>query len=129
VVPIRDVMTPVPCAVTPATTVREAAGMMAREDVGTLPIVEGDRLVGVVTDRDLVVRVLAEARDPAVMTVIEVATRDLLTVDAGDDAARAVELMARHGVRRLPVLDDGRLIGIVSRADVAAGPRPGERQA
>jgi CBS domain-containing protein len=121
-------MTPVPCAVTPATTVREAAAMMARENVGTLPIVEGDRLIGIVTDRDLVVRVLAEARDPAVMTVLEVATRDLLTVDADDNLARAVELMARHRVRRLPVLDDGRLIGIVSRADVAAASRPDETQ-
>jgi CBS domain-containing protein len=113
-------MTPVPCAVTPATPVREAAGMMAREDVAALPVVEGDRLVGIVTDRDLVVRVLAEGRDPVAMTVIEVATRDLLTVEADEDVARVVELMARHRVRRVPVLDQGRLIGIVARPDVGA---------
>jgi CBS domain-containing protein len=119
-------MTPVPCAVSPTTPVRDVARMMAEEDVGPLPVVDGDRLIGIVTDRDLVVRVLAEDRDPASMIVIEVATPDPVTVEVDEDLARAVELMALHQVRRLPVVENGRLIGILAQADVAKEVRPGE---
>jgi CBS domain-containing protein len=115
---IRDVMTENPSSCAPGTSVVEAAKVMARDDVGSIPVVEGDRLVGVVTDRDLVVRVLAEDRDPQT-TVGEILSTDVVTVapDAGlDDALR---LLARHQVRRLPVVEGDRLVGIVAQADVA----------
>jgi CBS domain-containing protein len=116
---VRDVMTPGPTAVSPATPVRDAARMMVKEDVGPLPIVDGDRLVGIVTDRDLVARVLAEDRDPTGTTVGEVASHDVVTVSADDDLERAISLMARHRVRRLPVVEAERLVGIVAQADIA----------
>jgi CBS domain-containing protein len=116
---IRDVMTENPSSCAPGTSVAEVARVMAREDVGSIPVVEDGRLVGVVTDRDLVVRVLAEGRDPQATTVGEVVSTDVVTVppDAGlDDALR---LLARHQVRRLPVVEGERLVGIVAQADVA----------
>jgi CBS domain-containing protein len=116
---IRDVMTPAPQAVAPSTSVRDAARLMAEEGVGPLPVVDEDRLVGIVTDRDLVLRVLAEDRDPDSTTVSEVASEEPVTVQPDDDIDRALRLMARHQVRRLPVIEAGRLVGIVTKADIA----------
>ena len=116
---IRDVMTSNPAAAEPSTTVLDAAKVMAAEDVGPVPIVEGERLVGVVTDRDLVVRVLAEGRDPSSTTIGEIASSDLVTVQPDSDLSEAVQLMSRHQVRRLMVVENGRLVGIVAQADVA----------
>jgi CBS domain-containing protein len=116
---IRDAMTPNPTTVEPSTTVREAAQKMKSEDVGSLPIVEGNRLVGVVTDRDLAIRVLAEGKD-AETTVSEIASKDVVTVDPQQGLEEAARLMAEHQVRRLPVCEeDGKLVGVVAQADVA----------
>jgi CBS domain-containing protein len=93
---------------------------MRDEDVGIAPIVEGDRLVGVLTDRDVAVRVVAEGRDAEQVKVSEVASGDLVTLDPDQDLDEALRLMARHQVRRLPVVEeDGRLVGVVAQADVA----------
>jgi CBS domain-containing protein len=93
---------------------------MKDEDVGLAPIVEGDRLVGTLTDRDIAIRVVAEGRDPKSTTVREVASSDLVTVDPQQDLDEALRLMAQHQVRRLPVVEeDGRLVGVVAQADVA----------
>jgi CBS domain-containing protein len=116
---IRDLMTANPASCEPSATVIEAAKTMASEDVGPVPIVEGDRLVGMVTDRDLVVRVLAEGRDPSSTTLGEIASSDLVTVRPESDLEEAVRLMQQHQVRRLPVVEDGRLVGIIAQADVA----------
>ena len=105
--------------VTGETPVSDVAKLMASEDVGPIPIVEGGRLVGLVTDRDLVVRVLAEGRDPASTTAGEVATGDLLTVSPEDELDEALELLARRQVRRLPVVENGKLVGVLAQADVA----------
>jgi CBS domain protein len=94
--------------------------MMRDEDVGLAPIVEGDRLVGTLTDRDIAIRVVAEGRDPESTLVKDVATSDVVTVDPGQDLDEALRLMAEHQVRRLPVVeDDGRVVGVVAQADVA----------
>jgi CBS domain-containing protein len=117
---IRDVMTENPRSITVDQPVVEAARIMRDEDVGLVPIVEGDRLVGTVTDRDITVRVVAQERDPGSTTVREVASTDLVTVDPQQDLDEALRLMAEHQVRRLPVVEeDGRLVGIVAQADVA----------
>jgi CBS domain-containing protein len=116
---VREVMTAGPVAVSPSTPVRDAARMMVEEDVGPLPVVESDHLVGIVTDRDLVARVLAEDRDPGSTTVGEVASPGVVTVAADEDLDRALRLMALHRVRRIPVVDGTRLVGIVAQADVA----------
>ena len=118
--PITDVMSANPCAIDASKPVAYAAKMMKEEDVGLAPIVEGDRLVGTLTDRDIVTRVVAEGRDPQSVTVREVASTELVTVDPQQDLDEALRLMASHQVRRLPVVEeDGRLVGVLAQADVA----------
>jgi CBS domain-containing protein len=117
---VREVMTSKLCSIDADKPVAYAAKMMRDEDVGIAPIVEGDRLVGVLTDRDIAVRVVAEGRDPEQVKVTEVASRDLVTLDPQQDLEEALRLMAQHQVRRLPVVEeDGRLVGVVAQADVA----------
>ena len=116
---IKEVMTRDVRACEPNATVAAAAKVMAQEDVGPVPIVEDGRLVGIVTDRDIVVRVVAEGRDPNATTVKEIASTDLVTVSPGDDLDEALNLLAERQVRRLPVVEGDRLVGIVAQADVA----------
>jgi CBS domain-containing protein len=118
--PIREVMTPEPCTIDADKSVAYAAKMMRDEDVGLAPIVEGDRLVGTVTDRDIVTRVVAEGKDPESTAVREIASTQLVTIDPDQDLDEALRLMAKHQVRRLPVVEeDGRVVGVVAQADVA----------
>ncbi|MDQ2983391.1 MAG: CBS domain-containing protein [Actinomycetota bacterium] len=117
---IRDFMTSNPTTVSPDQTVVEAARVMKAEDTGIVPVVEGDRLIGTITDRDIVIRVLAEGKEPSSTRVEEVASKELVTVDPQQDLDEALRLMARNQVRRLPVVEeDGKLVGIISQADVA----------
>ena len=116
---ISDLMSPNPYAIEADKPVAHAARMMKDEDVGLAPIVEGDRLVGTLTDRDIVTRVVAEGRDPQSVAVREVASTALVTIDPQQDLDEALQLMARHQVRRLPVVEHGRLVGMVAQADIA----------
>jgi len=117
---ISEAMTSKPCAIDTDRSVAYAAQMMRDEDVGFAPIVEGDRLVGAVTDRDIAVKVVAEGKDPDQTTVREIAETDLVTVYPQQDLDEALRLMAHHQVRRLPVVEqDGRLVGVLAQADVA----------
>jgi CBS domain-containing protein len=93
--------------------------LMKQEDVGAIPVVDGERLVGVVTDRDIVIRGIADGSDPHAIKVGDIASRDVVTVRPDDDLDEALRLMAQHQVRRLPVVEDGRLVGVVATADVA----------
>jgi CBS domain-containing protein len=116
---IQELMTVKPRTVKTGDSIVDAAKLMRGEDAGIAPIVDGDRLVGVVTDRDIAIRVVAEGKDPSTTTVEEIASRNLVTVEPGQDLDDALRLMAQHQVRRLPVVDDGKLVGIVAQADVA----------
>jgi len=116
---IKEVMTRDVRACEPNATVADAAKVMAQEDVGPVPIVEDGRLVGIVTDRDIVVRVVAEGRDPNATRVREIASTELVTVSPDDDLDEALNLLAQRQVRRLPVVEGDRLVGIVAQADVA----------
>ena len=117
---IRDVMTSKVCSIDADKPVAYAAKMMRDEDVGLAPIVEGERLVGTLTDRDIAIRIVAEGRDPASTRVSEVASTNLVTIDPEQDLDEALRLMAEHQVRRIPVVEeDGRLVGVVAQADVA----------
>jgi CBS domain-containing protein len=117
---IRDLMTESPRTVSSDVTVVEAARVMRDDDFGLVPVVDGDRLVGTVTDRDIAIRVVAEERDPSSTTVREIASADLVTIDPEQELGEALRLMAQHQIRRLPVVEeDGRLVGIVAQADVA----------
>jgi CBS domain-containing protein len=116
---IREVMTPSPTTVQPGTTAQEAARTMKSEDVGSLPIVEGDRLIGVVTDRDIALRIVGEGKGVET-TVDEIASKDVITVDPQQSLEEAARLMAEHQIRRLPVAEeDGKLVGVLAQADIA----------
>jgi CBS domain-containing protein len=117
---ITEVMSSNPCAIEADKPVAYAAKMMKQEDVGLAPVVEGDRLVGTLTDRDIVVRVVAEGKDPQTVSVREVASTDLVTVDPRQELDEALQLMANKRVRRLPVVEEnGRLVGVLAQADIA----------
>jgi len=118
-----EVMTVNPSCCLVTDTVRRAARLMKSEDVGPIPIIsdpENRRLEGITTDRDIVLKVVAEDRDPNTTRVSEVMTTDVVTCRVNDDAHKAVRLMEGHHVRRIPIVNDnGQLVGIVSQADVA----------
>jgi CBS domain-containing protein len=116
---VRDVMTPGVRTVSASQSLADAAEVMRGEDVGSVPVVEEGRLAGIVTDRDIVTRAVAERRDPQTVAVNEVASRELVTVAPDGDLDEALALMARHQVRRLPVVEEGRLVGMLAQADVA----------
>jgi CBS domain-containing protein len=116
---VRHAMTPSPQTVTPDMNAADAAGLMRSEDIGVLPVVEEGRLVGLVTDRDLVLRVLADRKDPDEVKVAEVLTRSPVTVTPDNRLSEARALMEQHKVRRLPVVKGHQLVGILSLGDVA----------
>jgi len=118
---IQDVMTRDPRSVTPETSARVAACIMKDEDVGIIPVVEGDscRLVGVVTDRDLALRIVAEGRDGETRVRDVMSAGKLATCTPDEDLDNAMETMASEQVRRIPIVDErGSLVGIVAQADV-----------
>jgi CBS domain-containing protein len=116
---VRDVMTGDPVTVEPLTSVTAVARLMRDRDLGAVLVTEGDRLRGLVTDRDLVVRSVAEGGDPEQTTVAGACSDDVVTVRSDEELDHAVRLMREHAVRRLPVVDDGRPVGIVSLGDLA----------
>jgi CBS domain-containing protein len=117
---VRQAMTSNPRTVTADSTIGEAARLMRDEDTGIAPITEGERLVGVVTDRDIAIKVVAEGKDPETTKVTQISSSNLVTVDPEQDLDEALTLMAQHQVRRLPVVEeDGKVVGILAQADVA----------
>ncbi|MEU9216722.1 CBS domain-containing protein [Streptomyces sp. NPDC048376] len=116
---VRDVMTGDPVTVEPLTSVTAVARLMRDRDLGAVLVTEGDLLRGLVTDRDLVVRSVAEGGDPEQTTVAGACSDDMVTVRSDEELDHAVRLMREHAVRRLPVVDDGRPVGIVSLGDLA----------
>jgi CBS domain-containing protein len=114
------IMTSNPETVEPSKTVVDAARIMKQEDAGVVHVTENGRLTGMVTDRDIAIRVVAEGKDPKLITVREVASTNLVTIDLEQDLDEALRSMAKRQVRRLPVvMEDGRLVGVVAQADVA----------
>jgi CBS domain-containing protein len=116
---VRDAMTANVRVAAPTESLADVAQKMKQEDVGSLPVVEDDRLIGIITDRDIVIRAVAERVDPQSIYVSDVASRELVTVEPEQDLDQALALMAQHRVRRLPVVEDGRLVGVLAQADVA----------
>jgi len=125
---VRDAMTENPRSIRASASVVEAARLMRDEHIGSLPITDDEELVGMITDRDITTRVVAEAADPKVTSVGDVVSRDLISVEPDEDLEEAVQLMASHQVRRLPVVENGRLVGIVAQADVALNLKENEQR-
>lgn len=118
----EELMTPRPTCCQGDHTLEEAAELMRREDVGLIPVVEGERLdlVGVLTDRDIAVKAVAQGLDPRQVTVATIMTTDPVSCDLAEPIETALDRMAAHQVRRVPVLNaEGEVVGIISQADVA----------
>ena len=117
---VGDVMTVAPMTIPAKGTVADAARLMREGDVGALVVQdEGGAVAGIVTDRDIVVRAVAEGRDPAEVAVGEIATRDVESVTSGDDLESAIRVMRERKFRRVPVVEDGQPVGILSIGDLA----------
>jgi CBS domain-containing protein len=122
---IREVMTPNPLALQATTTVLDAARTMREADIGDVLVLDDSAGVcGIVTDRDLVVRAVAEGLDPASVPLADVCSRDVTTVDIDASVQETVDLMRTHAVRRVPVIDAGAPVGIVSLGDLAIAQDP-----
>ena len=121
---VRDAMTASPTAIAGDKSVVEAARTMTTENVGSLPVLDEKKLVGIVTDRDLVTNVLAKDLDPHKVPVADVATQDPVSVSPDESLDTALQRMADEQVRRLPVVEDGRLVGILAQADVSRTAQP-----
>ena len=116
---VRDAMTEDPRSIGTSASVVEAARLMREEHIGSLPITDDEQLVGMITDRDITTRVVSEAADPKTTSVGDVCSRDVISVEADKYHDEALALMARHQVRRLPVVENDWLVGIVAQADIA----------
>jgi CBS domain-containing protein len=116
---VRDTMTENPRSIKASASVVEAARVMREEHIGALAITDDEQLVGMITDRDITTRVVAEAADLELISVGDVYSRDPISVEPDQDLDEALRLMARHQVRRLPVVENGRLVGVVAQADIA----------
>jgi CBS domain-containing protein len=116
---IRDVMTADPRTVPASATLEDAAREMSRDDIGAVLVEDGGTLAGILTDRDIVVRAIAEHRDPSSTKVGDVATRDVAALTPDQSVEDAIKLVREQNVRRIPVVQDGRPAGIVSIGDLA----------
>jgi CBS domain-containing protein len=116
---VRELMTKQPTTIEPDATLGEVATLMKQQDCGSLPVVEGGRLVGIVTDRDIVVRGIAAGVDPRTQRVSKVMSSDPVTIGPDEDVTDAEKKMADRQVRRLPVVEGGKLVGIIVTAQIA----------
>jgi CBS domain-containing protein len=121
---IRDVMSANPITMPVASTVSEAARTMREANIGDIIVLEGDQLYGIVTDRDIVVRTVAEGRDPETATLGDICSREMTTLSPTDIVEDAVRLMRDKAIRRVPVIENGTPIGIVSLGDLAVSQDP-----
>jgi CBS domain-containing protein len=116
---VKDVMTPDPIALPETASLFDAARKMRDAGIGDVVVLDGETVCGIVTDRDIVVRGIADGRNPQSTTLAEVCSRELTTVSADDQIETAVRLMREHAIRRLPVVKRGRPVGILTMGDIA----------
>jgi len=116
---IRELMTPNPVSMPGTASVHEAARAMRDADIGDVIVIENNQVCGIITDRDIAVRIVAEAKDPATTALADICSHSLLTVTSTDSVEHAVRLMRTHAIRRLPVVEEGKAVGIVSLGDLA----------
>ncbi|EZP78595.1 hypothetical protein H839_01966 [Parageobacillus genomosp. 1] len=116
---VQDVMTKNVATVSPNQTVQEAAQIMSEKNIGALPVVENGQVIGMITDRDITLRTSAQGKDPASIRVSEVMTNRVVTGTPDMSVQEAAKVMAQHQVRRLPIVENNQLQGIVALGDIA----------
>ncbi len=116
---LQDVMSTTPITLPATATVEQAAMRMRDDDIGDVIVMDGGQVCSIVTDRDIVVRAMAERRDPASTPIRDICSRDLVTMEPGDEVKKAIEVMKDRAIRRIPVCQDGNPVGIVSIGDLA----------
>jgi CBS domain-containing protein len=116
---VSEIMTPDPVAVSPDTSIADVARLMRDRDTGAILVTEADRVRGIVTDRDIAVRGVAEGVDPTSTRVADVATMDVMTISPGSHVEDSIRMMRERAIRRVPVVEDGRPVGILSIGDLA----------
>jgi CBS domain-containing protein len=121
---VREVMTAKPLALQEGTTLTEAARAMRDHDIGDVVLLDDDQVTGIVTDRDMIVRAVAEGMNPNETVLAQIASKELVTVSPEASVEDAVRLMRERAIRRLPVVEDGRPVGIVSLGDLAVEREP-----
>jgi CBS domain-containing protein len=121
---VRDVMMPAPLTVDAHTAIQSAAQLMRENDIGDVLVTQDGRLLGILTDRDIVVRAIAGERHPAATFAGECCSTEVEVVSVDDTTDRAAQVMRQHALRRLPVVDDGQVVGIVSIGDLAVSEDP-----
>jgi len=127
---VKDVMNPDVKTISPDATVQEAAALMTKFSIGSLIVVEDTKVVGIITERDIMTKVVAEAADASQVKVKDIRTKDVIMIDADADVEDAVEIMMEKKIKKLPVISRNRLIGIVTSMDLCtASPKIIERLA
>jgi CBS domain-containing protein len=121
---VRELMVSSVVTIEPATSIVDAARLMIQAEKGPLPVVEGDTPVAMVTDRDIIARVVAEGRDPNSVKVEDIATHELVTIGPDQDVNEARQLMDEHELDRILVVEGDRLVGIISEADIRSDEGP-----
>ncbi|TMC42111.1 MAG: CBS domain-containing protein [Chloroflexi bacterium] len=116
---VRELMTREPTTVEPNATLGEVATLMKQDDCGSIPVVQSGRLVGIVTDRDIVIRGIAAGSDPKTQRVSAIMSADPVTIGPDNDVTEAEKVMADRQIRRLPVVENGKLVGIIVTAQIA----------
>ncbi|MDY7095448.1 MAG: CBS domain-containing protein [Acidobacteriota bacterium] len=116
---VREIMTSKPATCSPGDSVASALQRLWEDDCGILPVIEGDQVVGIVTDRDLAMALLFQGARPTELSIGKLPRNEVHSCSPEDETRTALEVMAKHQVRRLPVVEDGRLVGVVSLNDVA----------
>ena len=121
---VREQMTSNVVTIEPTASIVDAAKKMIQQEKGPLPVVEGSKVVAMITDRDIIARVVAEGADPTSLRVSDIATTDLVTMSPDADVDEARQLMAQHQLDRILVVEGENLVGIISEADIRADEGP-----
>ena len=117
---IKNAMNPKVVVATKDISVKESARIMAKLRIGSLVILENEKIIGIITESDIIRKIVATGNDPAGTLVEQIMTKDVITADAETDIEDACQMMVNHGIKRLPVLQDGKLVGIITTTDIIA---------
>jgi len=117
---VKDAMNPKVVVANKDISVKEAARIMTKLRIGSLVIIEDEKIIGIITESDIIRKIVATGNDPSETLIEQVMTKDVVTVEAEEDLGEACQMMVDHNIKRLPVLQDGKLVGIMTTTDIIA---------